>query len=62
MLSRLLDALEMILIDAHGAAIKVGQLGDDGTIDLIISDIIRTDESQVWFLAEHLIGTPLVQA
>jgi starvation-inducible DNA-binding protein len=55
MLSRLLEAHETILADAHDAAAKVGQQGDDGTNDLIVSEVIRTGELQVWFLAEHLV-------
>lgn len=62
MLSRLLEAHEIILIDAHKAAKKVGELGDDGTNDLIVSDLIRTNELQAWFLTEHLVDTPLVRA
>ena len=61
MLSRLLEAHETILIDAHEAAAKVAGLGDDGTNDLIVSDITRTGELQAWFLAEHLVDTPLVR-
>jgi len=62
MLSRLLEALEMILTDAREAAAKAGELGDVGTNDLIVSDIIRTNELQTWFLSEHLVDTPLVRA
>ncbi len=62
MLSRLLEAHEMILSDAHEAAGRVVALGDDGTNDLIVSDVIRTGELQAWFLAEHLVDTPLVRA
>jgi len=62
MLSRLLEAHETILIDAHDAAARVEELGDDGTNDLIVSDIMRTGELQAWFLAEHLVDTPLVHA
>src|ERR1700726_1335028 len=58
MLSRLLEAHELILIDAHGAAAKVGDFGDDGTNDLIVSKIIRTGELQSWFLVEPLVDTP----
>ena len=61
MLSRLLEAHEMILIDAHDAAAKTEKMGDDGTNDLIVSDVIRTNELQAWFLAEHLVDTPLVR-
>lgn len=62
MLSRTLEAIEIILTDAHDAARRVAELGDDGSNDLIVSDIIRTDELQAWFLAEHLVSTPLVRA
>jgi len=62
MLSRLLEAHELILSDAHDAASRVATLGDDGTNDLIVSDVIRTGELQAWFLAEHLVDTPLVRA
>jgi len=62
MLSRLLEAHELILSDAHDAASRVAALGDDGTNDLLVSDIIRTGELQAWFLAEHLVDTPLVRA
>lgn len=59
MISRLLEAHEMILIDARDAARKAADQGDDGTNDLLISDIVRTGEAQVWFLVEHLVDTPL---
>jgi starvation-inducible DNA-binding protein len=36
--------------------------GDDGTNDLLVSNVIRTNELQVWFLAEHLVDVPLVRA
>jgi starvation-inducible DNA-binding protein len=62
MLSRLLEAHEMILIDAHDAAARTAELGDDGTNDLLVSDVIRTGEMEAWFLAEHLVDTPLVHA
>lgn len=59
MLSRLLQAHELILIDARDAARKAADQGDDGTNDLLISDVVRTGEAQVWFLVEHLVDTPL---
>src|SRR5215475_14752457 len=62
MLSRLLEAHELILIDAHDAAKRVDELGDDGSNDLIVSQVIRTGELQAWFLTEHLVETPLVRA
>lgn len=62
MLSRLLEAHEIILAEAHDAAGRVDQEGDDGTNDLIVSEVIRTGEMQAWFLAEHLVDTPLVRS
>ena len=62
MLSRLLEAHELILSDAHEAAAAVAERGDGGTNDLNVSEVIRTGELQAWFLAEHLVDTPLVRA
>ena len=45
MLSRLLEAHELILIDAHDAAARVAERGDDGTNDLLVSGLIRTGET-----------------
>jgi starvation-inducible DNA-binding protein len=62
MLSRLLEAHEIILKESHDAAARAAELGDDGTNDLLVSGVIRTGELQAWFLAEHLVDTPLVHA
>ncbi|BCL27239.1 Dps family protein [Streptomyces aurantiacus] len=62
MLSRLLEAHENILVAAHDAAARAAGLGDDGTNDLLVSQVIRTGELQAWFLAEHLVDTPLVRS
>jgi starvation-inducible DNA-binding protein len=35
---------------------------DQGTNDLLVSDVIRTNELQVWFVAEHVVDTPVVRA
>jgi starvation-inducible DNA-binding protein len=61
-ISRLLEAHELILKLAHAAAARAMDAGDDGTNDLLISDVIRTNELQVWFVAEHLVDVPLVRA
>jgi starvation-inducible DNA-binding protein len=61
-LSRLLDAHEHILVETREAAKKAAERGDDGTNDLLVSDVIRTNEMHVWFLSEHLVDTPLVRA
>lgn len=60
MFSRLVDAHETILIEARDAATRVAALGDDGSNDLLVSGVVRTGELQAWFLAEHLVDTPLV--
>jgi starvation-inducible DNA-binding protein len=60
MLSRLLEAHEIILTEAHDAAARTDGYGDDGTNDLLVSDLVRTGELQAWFLAENLVDTPLV--
>lgn len=61
-ISRLLHAHEVILLEARSMAKQAAEDGDDGTNDLIVSDVIRTNELQVWFLAEHLVDVPLVRA
>ena len=61
-ISRLLDAHELLLIEARKAAKKASESGDDGTNDLLVSEVIRTNELQVWFVSEHLVDLPLVEA
>jgi starvation-inducible DNA-binding protein len=61
-ISRLLEAHNIILGDAHKLAKLAADLGDDGTNDLLVSSIIRTNEMQVWFISEHLVDMPLVFA
>jgi starvation-inducible DNA-binding protein len=61
-LSRLLEAHEHILIEARALVRTATEMGDDGTSDLITSELVRTNETQVWFVSEHLVDTPLVRA
>ena|SRR5438105_3950244 len=61
-ISRLLEAHELILDQARAAAKKAVDSGDDGTNDLLVSDVVRTNELQVWFVAEHLVDEPVVKA
>jgi starvation-inducible DNA-binding protein len=61
-ISRLLEAHELILKEARTMAKQASEAGDDGTNDLLVSDVIRTNELQVWFLAEHLVDVPVVRA
>jgi starvation-inducible DNA-binding protein len=62
MLSRLLHAHEIVLKEARSMAGQAADDGDDGTNDVLVSDVIRTNELQVWFTAEHLVDAPLVRA
>jgi starvation-inducible DNA-binding protein len=61
-ISRLLHAHEIILKEARAMARQAADEGDDGTNDLLVSNVIRTNEMQVWFVAEHLVDAPLVHA
>lgn len=61
-ISRLLHAHKIILHETRAMARRTAQNGDDGTNDLLVSDIIRRNEQQVSFLAEHLIDVPLTRA
>lgn len=61
-ISRLLQAHETVLLSARAMARQAAQSGDDGTNDLLVGDVIRTNELQAWFLAEHLVDVPLVRA
>lgn len=58
-LARILEAHEIILRQAHDGASAADEAGDDGTNDLLVSNVVRTNEPQVWFIAEHLAETPL---
>ena len=61
-ISRLLHAHEIVLEEARAMARKAAEQGDDGTNDLLVSSVIRTNEMQVWFVAEHVVDDPLVHA
>ncbi|MFZ0732374.1 MAG: DNA starvation/stationary phase protection protein [Candidatus Sulfotelmatobacter sp.] len=61
-ISRLLDAHQLIIGLCRELAGRAGEIGDDGTNDLVISDVLRANELQAWFLSEHLVEMPLVHA
>src|SRR6516164_2964225 len=61
-LSRLLDAHQIVIRQCRTLASRASELGDDGTNDLVVSDVLRRNELQVWFLSEHLVDVPLVKA
>jgi len=60
--SRLLEAHQIVLKNSHDYAKKADESGDDGTNDLLVSNVMRTNELQVWFISEHLVDSPLTQA
>jgi starvation-inducible DNA-binding protein len=61
-ISRLLDAHQIIIGHCRTLGPRATKIGDDGTNDLVVSDVLRTNELQVWFLSEHLVEVPLVKA
>jgi len=61
-ISRLLHGHEIVLKEARAMARLAAEAGDDGTNDLIVTDVIRRNELQVWFVAEHVVDSPLTQA
>src|SRR5581483_2335789 len=61
-ISRLLDAHQIIIGQCRKLAERADKVGDDGTNDLVVSEVLRTNELQVWFLSEHLVDVPLVRA
>jgi starvation-inducible DNA-binding protein len=61
MIDRLLDAHERVLFEARRLAKIADEQGDAGTNDLLVSNVIRTNELQVWFVAEHVVDTPAVK-
>lgn len=62
MLSRLLEAHELIITEVRDGITQTATSRDDGTNDLLMSEVLRTNELQVWFIAEHLVDTPLVRS
>jgi starvation-inducible DNA-binding protein len=61
-LSRLLDAHQIIIRTTRKLASLASKLEDEGTNDLLVSEVLRTNELQTWFLSEHLVNVPLVEA
>jgi starvation-inducible DNA-binding protein len=51
-----------MLLEARTMARQAAESGDDGTNDLLVSDVIRTNELQVWFVSEHLVDARLARA
>jgi starvation-inducible DNA-binding protein len=62
LISRLLDAHQIIIRECRDLAERASKVGDQGTNDLVVSDVLRVNELQAWFVSEHLVETPLVHA
>jgi starvation-inducible DNA-binding protein len=60
MIHRLLDAHETIIEKVRDAIDATEKSKDWGTNDLLMGDVLRTNELQVWFVAEHVVDVPLV--
>jgi len=60
-LSGLLDAHQVIILASRKMGRRAMELGDDGSNDLLVSEVLRTNELQVWFLSEHLVREPLAR-
>ena len=61
-ISRLMHAHEIVLNEARTMARLAANSGDDGSNDLIVSEVIRRNELQAWFVAEHVVEVPLTHA
>jgi starvation-inducible DNA-binding protein len=59
-ISRLLEAHKIIIQSCLDIAEKATDAGDQGTNDLVVSDILRPNELQSWFIGQHLVDMPLI--
>jgi starvation-inducible DNA-binding protein len=62
MIDRLLQAHEVIITEVRVYAKQSDDNKDLGTNDLLVSEVLRTNELQVWFIAEHVVDAPAVIA
>jgi starvation-inducible DNA-binding protein len=53
---------QIIIGQTRKLARRESEVGDGGTHDLLVSEVLRTNELQVWFLSEHLVNVPRVMA
>jgi len=59
-ISRLLEAHKQIMQECHEIAEAADEAGDDGTNDMVVSDILRGNELQSWFIGQHLVEMPFI--
>ena len=60
-ITRLLEAHNFIVKEVREFAHRADDLGDDGTNDMLVSQVLRTNEMQIWFVSEHLVEMPLTR-
>jgi starvation-inducible DNA-binding protein len=59
-ISRLLEAHKIIIQSCLDISDAADKAGDQGTNDLVVSDILRPNELQSWFIGQHLVEMPLI--
>jgi starvation-inducible DNA-binding protein len=61
MIHRLLDAHEAIIEKVRDAIDRTEKSGDWGSNDILMSDVLRRNELQTWFVSSHVVDIPLVE-
>lgn len=59
LLARTIDGHATVIADIREGIELTEKNQDYGTNDLLMSDLLRMHELQVWFVSQHLIDTPL---
>ena len=60
MIDRTLKAHETVIGKVRRGIDATEKTSDWGSNDLLMSDVLRRHELQVWFLAQHVVDVPLV--
>jgi starvation-inducible DNA-binding protein len=58
MISRLMEAHEIVIEGTRRGIEVTAENGDDGSNDLLMGDVLRTNEKQLWFVSAHLVEVP----
>ncbi len=61
MIHRTLDAHELVLEKVRDAIEATEKNADWGSNDILMSDVLRRHELQVWFVAQHVVDVPLIE-
>ncbi len=62
MIHRLLDAHETVIEKVRSGIDTTEKNGDWGSNDVLMGDVLRRHEMQVWFVAEHVVDIPLIES